>query len=300
MRARSATLTQVQVASQARPRKGPRWWLLARRNPAAAVSALVVMGIVLVALTAPWITPYDPYQPRVGPRLHPPSLHYPMGTDSLGRDMLSRIILGSQVALLVSTVSIALGVSLGTLIGLVSGWTEGLVDQALQRLIDAMMAIPGLVLAMALASVLGTGLDKVILALSIFTIPVAARTVRGTVLSAKTEAYVEAARALGASSTRLLFTHILPNTLAPIIVVVSIQIGITILAEAALSFVGLGVQPPTPSWGQLLSGAGRTYMERAPWLAIFPTVAISVTVLAFNFLGDGLRDILDPRLRGST
>jgi ABC-type dipeptide/oligopeptide/nickel transport system permease subunit len=214
--------------------------------------------------------------------------------------MLSRIIIGSQVVLLVSVSSIGLGVSVGTLIGLVSGWTEGVIDQIFQRLIDAMMAIPGLVLAMALASVLGTGIDKVILALSIFTIPVAARTVRGTVLSVKTEVYVEAARALGATPWRMMFIHVLPNIMAPIIVVVSIQIGITILAEAALSFVGLGVQPPTTSWGQLLSGAGRTYMERAPWLAIFPTAAISLTVLACNFLGDGLRDILDPRLRGST
>jgi ABC-type dipeptide/oligopeptide/nickel transport system permease subunit len=213
--------------------------------------------------------------------------------------MLSRIIIGSQVVLLVSVSSIGLGVSVGTLIGLISGWTEGVVDHLFQRLIDAMMAIPGLVLAMALASVLGTGIDKVILALSIFTIPVAARTVRGTVLSVKTEAYVEAARAIGATSWRMIFRHVLPNILAPIIVVVSIQIGTTILAEAALSFVGLGVQPPTTSWGQLLSGAGRTYMERAPWLAICPTAAISLTVLAFNFLGDGLRDILDPKLRGS-
>jgi ABC-type dipeptide/oligopeptide/nickel transport system permease subunit len=276
-----------------------RAWRVVRRNPVAALSGLLILGIVIVALSAPWITPYDPYQSRVGPRLHAPSLAYPLGTDSLGRDMLSRIIIGSQVVLLVSVSSIGLGVSVGTLIGLVSGWTEGVVDHIFQRLIDAMMAIPGLVLAMALASVLGTGVDKVILALSIFTIPVAARTVRGTVLSIKTEAYVEAARALGASSWRMMFKHVLPNIMAPIIVVVSIQIGTTILAEAALSFVGLGVQPPTTSWGQLLSGAGRTYMERAPWLAIFPTAAISLTVLAFNFLGDGLRDILDPRLRGS-
>jgi ABC-type dipeptide/oligopeptide/nickel transport system permease subunit len=271
-----------------------------QNNPAPAVSGVIILVIVLVAISAPWITPYDPYKPRAGPRLQAPTFRYPMGTDSLGRDMLSRIILGSRVALLVSTTSIALGVSIGTLVGLVSGWMEGMVDQISQRFIDAMMAVPGLVLAMALAAVLGTGLDKVILALSIFTIPVAARTVRATVLSIKTEAYVEAVRALGASSCRMLFIHILPNIMAPIIVVISIQIGITILAEAALSFVGLGVQPPTPSWGQLLSGAGRTYLERAPWLAIFPTVAISLTVLAFNFLGDGLRDVLDPRLRGST
>lgn len=272
---------------------------LVRKNPAAAVSGFVILIILLAAITAPWITPYDPYQPRVGPRLHAPSFKYFLGTDSLGRDMLSRIIIGSQVALLVGTTSIALGVGIGTLIGLISGWTGGLVDQIAQRFIDAMMAIPGLVLAMALASVLGTGLDKLILALSIFSIPVAARTVRGSVLSAKTQAYVEAARALGSSAGRMMFRHVLPNTMAPIIVIVSIQIGTTILAEAALSFVGLGVQPPTPSWGQLLSGAGRTYMERAPWLAIFPTLAISITVLAFNFFGDGLRDVLDPRLRGS-
>ena len=277
-----------------------RLWQVACHNPAAAVSGVLILVLVLVAISASWITPYDPYEPRVGPRLQAPTLKHPMGTDSLGRDLLSRIIIGSQVALLVGTTSIALGVGIGTLIGLVSGWTEGLADQILQRCIDAMMAIPGLVLAMALAAVLGTGLDKVILALSIFTIPVAARTVRGTVLSTKTEAYLEAAQALGASPWRMMFLHVLPNTVAPIIVVVSIQIGITILAEAALSFVGLGVQPPTPSWGQLLSGAGRTYMERAPWLAVFPTVAISLTVLAVNFLGDGLRDVLDPRLRGST
>ncbi len=298
----SSISTEVVLTPYSVQRRSPRHrlWRVVRSNPAAAVSGVLILVIVLVAISASWITPYDPYEPRVGPRLQGPTLRHPLGTDSLGRDLLSRIIIGCQVALLVSTTSIALGVSIGTLIGLVSGWTEGIVDQISQRLIDAMMAVPGLVLAMALAAVLGTGLDKLILALSIFTIPVATRTVRGTVLSTKTEAYIEAARALGATPWRMMFIHVLPNTMAPIIVVVSIQIGITILAEAALSFVGLGVQPPTPSWGQLLSGAGRTYIERAPWLAVFPTVAISLTVLAFNFLGDGLRDAWDPRLRGAT
>ncbi|GBD11630.1 Glutathione transport system permease protein GsiD [bacterium HR23] len=272
---------------------------LARRNPAGAVSLGMILFIALVAILAPWLAPHDPSALGVGPRLSKPSLTYPFGTDNLGRDLLSRIIAGTRTALIVSSASVSLGVLVGTALGLVSGWFRGLVDDALQRLIDSLMAIPPLVLAMALVAVLGPGLWKLLLALAIFLLPAAARTVRGAVLSAREEVYVEAARAIGAPTLRILLRHILPNVTAPIIIVVTVHIGAVIISEAALSFVGLGIQPPMVSWGQMLSLA-RPFMESAPWLVAFPTGAIALTVLAFNFLGDALRDIWDPRLRGST
>jgi len=262
-------------------------------------SALIVLGIILVALFADLLAPFDPARIAAGPRLSPPSVQHPFGTDHLGRDMLSRVIAGARVALLLSFASILAGAVIGTVIGLASGWLEGLTDQILQRLIDALMAFPGLVLALALVAMLGPGFEKIIIALSVFSIPTVARTVRGTVLSAKQNVYIEAANALGASSRRLLLRHILPNITAPLIVVMTVQLGTAILGEAALSFLGLGVQPPAVSWGQMLSGPARRMMEQAPWLVMFPTLAISLTVLAINFLGDTLRDMWDPKLRGS-
>lgn len=279
-----------------------RWKRLgatARRNPAGAVSLAVILCIAFVAIAAPWLAPYDPAAFSIGPRLAKPSLAHPFGTDNLGRDMFSRIIAGTRMALMVSAASVSLGVLAGTAIGLVSGWFRGAVDDALQRFIDALMAIPPLVLAMALVAVLGPGFWKLLIALATFLIPAAARTVRGSVLSARQELYVEAAQALGASTVRILLRHILPNVAAPIIIVVTVQIGSVILSEAALSFVGLGIQPPAVSWGQMLAQA-RPQMENAPWLVAFPTAAIALTVLAFNFLGDALRDVWDPRLRGAT
>jgi len=273
--------------------------LLARRNPVGVASALIVLGIILVALFADLLAPFDPARIAAGPRLSPPSVQHPFGTDHLGRDMLSRVIAGARVALLLSFASILAGAVIGTVIGLASGWLEGLTDQILQRLIDALMAFPGLVLALALVAMLGPGFEKIIIALSVFSIPTVARTVRGTVLSAKQNVYIEAANALGASSRRLLLRHILPNITAPLIVVMTVQLGTAILGEAALSFLGLGVQPPAVSWGQMLSGPARRMMEQAPWLVMFPTLAISLTVLAINFLGDTLRDMWDPKLRGS-
>jgi peptide/nickel transport system permease protein len=270
-----------------------------QRNPVGAASALVVLGIILVALFADILEPFDPAKIAVGPRLGPPSIRYPFGTDQLGRDMFSRIIAGTRVALFLSCFSIIAGTTVGTFVGLMSGWMGGAVDQVLQRMIDALMAIPGLVLALALVAMLGPGFDKIIIALSIFAIPTVARTVRGTVLSAKQNVYVEAAQALGSSGFRVLLRHIMPNVAAPLIIVMTLQLGTVILGEAALSFLGLGVQPPSVSWGQMLSGPARRMMEQAPWLVIFPTLAISITVLAINFLGDTLRDIWDPKLRGS-
>jgi ABC-type dipeptide/oligopeptide/nickel transport system permease subunit len=284
-----------------RPQQQWRRMLLLRlqRNPAGAVSAAIVLGIILVALFADVLTPFEPTRIAAGPRLAAPSMRHPFGTDQLGRDMLSRIIAGTRVAIFLSCASIFTGTVIGTFIGLLSGWMEGSVDQVMQRLVDALMAIPALVLALALVAMLGPGFDKIILALSVFAVPTVARIVRGTVLSAKQGVYVEAARSLGSSAFRILLRHILPNVAAPLIIVMTLQLGTVVLGEAALSFLGLGVQPPTVSWGQMLSGSARRMMEQAPWLVIFPTLAISITVLAMNFLGDTLRDIWDPKLRGS-
>jgi ABC-type dipeptide/oligopeptide/nickel transport system permease subunit len=269
----------------------------AKRHPEGVLSLLVVVGIFLVAVFAPYLAPYDPRALQAGPRLEGPSVSHPFGTDRLGRDQLSRVIDGARTALVISLSSIALGVVAGTLMGLSSGWFLGWVEQLVQRFVDAIMAIPALVMAMALVAVLGTSRVNLVIALATFQLPTAARTVHGTVLAARQEMYVEAATAIGASNWRTLFRHVLPNIFAPILIVVTAQLGSVIIGEAALSFVGLGIQPPEISWGHLLSEA-RSEMEAAPWLVAFPASAVALTVLAFNFLGDALRDILDPKLRG--
>ena len=251
---------------------------------------------------APLIAPYDPYKFNLNERglpirMQPPSATFPFGTDPLGRDVLSRIVYGSRVSLIVGFASVALGTLFGTLIGLASGYWEGKVDQTLQRAVDTTMAIPGIVLALAVVSVLGQSLTNIILVISLVIAPGASRVVRGTVLSVKQNAYIDAAYAAGASSWRIVGRHILPNVFAPILVIASVWLGNAIVIEAALSFLGLGTPPPTPTWGGMLSGEGRRNLETAPFLAIFPGLAISIVVLAFNMLGDALRDLLDPRLR---
>jgi ABC-type dipeptide/oligopeptide/nickel transport system permease subunit len=230
-------------------------------------------------------------------RMQPPSSKFFFGTDPLGRDVFSRIIYGSRVSLIVGFASVALGTLFGTLIGLVSGFWEGKVDQILQRAVDTCMAVPGIVLALAVVSVLGQSLTNIILVIALVIAPGASRVVRGAVLSIKQNTYIDAAYAAGASSWRLLLRHILPNVFAPILIIASVWLGNAIVIEAALSFLGLGTPPPTPTWGGMLSGEGRRNLEIAPYLAIFPGLAISVVVLAFNMLGDALRDLLDPRLR---
>lgn len=272
-------------------------WLA--RHPVGIVSAVLVLVVMLVAVLGDAVAPFDPTRVAAGPRLSRPSLHHPFGTDHLGRDLLSRVMAGARIALFLGFTSIVTSTVVGTAIGLVAGWCEGWIDQVLSRFVDALMAVPALVLALALVAVLGPGVGKIVIALTAFSIPIVARTVRGTVLSTKQNLYVEVARALGSSTTRMLLRHILPNVAAPLIIVMTLQIGTAILGEAALSFLGLGVQPPAVSWGQMLSGPARRMMEQAPWLVIFPALAISVTVLALNFLGDVLRDTWDPRLRGT-
>jgi peptide/nickel transport system permease protein len=275
---------------------------LASRKPLGAAGAVVLIGLILVAILAPVIAPYNPYQFNLNERglpirMQPPNATFLFGTDPLGRDVLSRIIYGARISLVVGFLSVAIGTILGTIIGLASGYWEGKVDQILQRAVDTLMAIPGIVLALTVVSVLGQSLLNIILVIGLVIAPGASRVVRGTVLSVKQNTYIEAARVAGASQWRIVIRHILPNVFAPVLVIATVWLGNAIVIEAALSFLGLGTPPPTPAWGGMLSGEGRRNLEIAPYLAIFPGLAISVVVLAFNMLGDALRDLLDPRLR---
>jgi peptide/nickel transport system permease protein len=294
--------SQTAAPQQSRQRTRPGWRILIRRKPLGAISAVILCGLIATAALAPLIAPYDPYRFNLNERglpirLHPPDATFLFGTDTHGRDVLSRIIYGARVSLIVGFLSVAIGTLAGTLIGLVSGYWEGSIDQALQRCVDTLMAFPGIVLALAVLSVFGQSLLNIILVIGLVIAPGTSRVVRGTVLSVKHNAYVDAARAAGASSWRIMLWHILPNVFAPILVIASVWLGNAIVIEAALSFLGLGTPPPTPSWGGMLSGEGRRSLETAPYLAIFPGLAISIVVLAFNMFGDAVRDLLDPRLR---
>ena len=277
-------------------------WLLVRRKPLGAVSAVIILGLVVVAMLAPMLAPRDPYEFNLNERglpirMQAPTVAFPLGTDPLGRDVLSRIVYGARVSLIVGLASVIIGTLLGTVLGLVSGYWEGTLDQVIQRGVDTTMAIPGIVLALAVMSVLGQSLTNIILVIALVIAPGTSRVVRGTVLAVKQHTFIDAAQALGASPGRIVARHVLPNVFAPILVIATVWLGNAIVIEAALSFLGLGTPPPTPTWGAMLSGEGRRNLETAPYLAIFPGVAISIVVLAFNMLGDALRDLLDPRLR---
>lgn len=267
-----------------------------RRKPLGAVSALLIVVIVLTAIFANVLAPYDPLDADPSVRLGRPSAAHPFGTDDIGRDVLSRIIFGARISLWVGLLAVGIGTAIGMVIGLACGYWEGRLDMLLQRVMDAMQAIPGLVLALAIVSVLKPSTTNAMIAIAMVIIPGNSRIVRGAVMSAKQNRYVEAAQAIGCRQPRILLTHILPNVTAPILVIASIWLGNAILIEATLSFLGVGTQPPTPSWGLMLSSTGRAFMEQAPWLAIFPGMAISLAVLAFNLFGDTLRDAWDPKL----
>lgn len=270
----------------------------ARRKPLGAVSLAVIVGLVLIAVLADVVAPYGPYELSADIFQSPGAYHL-MGTDEIGRDVFSRVVHGARVSLFVGLIAVGLGTLVGSLIGLVSGYFGGALDAVLQRLVDIIMAFPGLVLALVVISILGVGTFKSTLAIAVVIIPGAARVVRGVVLSVKERPFVEAARALGCTDAQILRRHVVVNVVAPVIILASITLGNAILIEASLSFLGLGTPLPKPSWGAMLAGTGRRFMEVAPWLALFPGLAISLTVLSFNLLGDAVRDLLDPRLRGA-
>lgn len=289
----------VLKTSQASPllSRWPRTVLrLIRKNPLGAFGAALLIGFSLIALAAPLIAPFDPYD-SVANRLQSPDTTHWMGTDNLGRDLFSRLVYGSRISMYVGLSAIAIGTGTGVVLGMISGYMGRWVDVVIQRCMDIMMAFPGLILALALVAMLGNSLRNVLIAVAIGAIPQTVRVIRAAVLSAKEQDYVMAARVLGAPGWRIVFRHLLPNTLAPAIVLASVTFGWAIIVEASLSFLGLGIQPPTPSWGAMLSGPARRYMLSAPWMAIFPGLAISAVIFAINVFGDALRDALDPRLR---
>jgi ABC-type dipeptide/oligopeptide/nickel transport system permease subunit len=284
-------------ASGATPGRARALWRVLKRKPLGLASAAVLSVLVLTAIFADVLAPYDPLATQPEIRLSSPSPAHVFGTDDIGRDVLSRVIHGARISLWVGLIAVGIGTFAGMIIGLACGYWEGRLDIILQRVMDAVQSIPGLMLALAIVSVLKPSTTNAMLAIAVVIIPGNSRIVRGAVLSAKQNRYVEAAEAIGCRQPRILVTHILPNVTAPILIIASIWLGNAILIEATLSFLGLGTQPPTPSWGLMLSSTGRAYMEQAPWLAIFPGLAISLAVLGFNLFGDTLRDAWDPKLR---
>jgi len=263
-------------------------------NPLNLVAIALIATFAACALLAPLLAPYDPLAQDLALRLKPPSPDHWLGTDSLGRDIASRILYGARISLIIGVVVVASAGVFGTIVGLVSGYAGGLVDEALMRLTEVFLAFPALILAMAIAGALGPSLTNAIIAIAAVTWAVYARLVRGQILSLRRREFVEAARAMGASRVRIVLRHLLPNTLAPLMVQASFDMGSAIIAAAGLSFIGFGAQPPTPEWGVMIS-EGRNYISTQPWLSLFPGLAILLAVGSFNLLGDGLRDAFDPR-----
>jgi peptide/nickel transport system permease protein len=271
-------------------------WRRLRRNRAAMAGAGIVSAFLVVAVLAPWLVPFNPVQGDLKDRLQPPSGAHWLGTDELGRDLFSRILYGARISLQIQLVAVGLALLVGVALGSVGGYLGGHVDNIIMRCMDVLLAFPSIFLALAIIAALGTGLFNLMLAAGIYSIPQFARIVRASVLSLKEREFVEAALALGSGSGRVLLRHLLPNCLAPIIVQSTLRMATVLLTASGLSFLGLGVQPPTPEWGAMLSNA-RSYLLVAPHVATIPGLAIMIVVVGFNLFGDGLRDTLDPRLR---
>ena len=266
------------------------------RRPLPRIACVLLLLIVLAALLAPWISPYDPIKPDFAAARQGPSSAHILGADDIGRDILSRILYGARVSLIAAILPLSISISIGVPLGLFSGLLKGWADDIIMRFLDALMAFPRIVLIIAIAGLLGPSLVNALIAIGIVGIAPLARLTRGLTLSVSEEDYVLAARAIGASNRRIMLSHILPNITAAIIVTVSLDIGGIILAEATLSFLGLGIQPPNPSWGSMVA-VGNRYLQTAPWISLVPGTAIFLTVMSINLLGDGLRDALDPYLR---
>jgi peptide/nickel transport system permease protein len=295
----AATPQTLQELSRHDTRKGWSGVVLdfIRRRPLGAIGAAIILVMVALAATAGWIAPYDPLETDYGAMLAAPSAAHWLGTDAFGRDVLSRIIYGSRTALMVGLGASLLGASIGSLIGVGSAYFGGRIDMIVQRFMDVLFAFPVIILALAVVAVLGTGAGNVILAIAAPMIPRCARVVRASALAVREMPYVDAARASGYGHRRIILRHMMPNVMAPILIMATAFLGEAILLEASLSFLGLGVQEPIAAWGLMLRGAAVQFAESAPWMAIFPGLAISLGVFGFNLFGDSLRDALDPRLR---
>jgi peptide/nickel transport system permease protein len=271
----------------------------ARRKPLGAAGLVVIITIVVAAVFAPIVAPYGYNETDIANRLQSPSRDHVFGTDGAGRDVFSRVVYGARVSMHVGIASVVIGMLCAAAVGLLSGYVGGFADSCIQRVVDALMSIPTLILLMTITAIIGRGQNNVAVGLGIAFMAGNSRVMRAATLSVKAGPYIEAARTIGAGHVRIILRHILPNVMAPLVITASLGLGFAILAEASLSFLGFGVPPPAPSWGGMLSGVGQNYFLVAPWIAIFPGLAIALTVFAVNMFGDALRDLMDPRLRGS-
>ncbi|MDX5627226.1 MULTISPECIES: glutathione ABC transporter permease GsiD [unclassified Brenneria] len=296
---RKAVLSAMPVIKENRIRTPwHEFWRRFRQQHVAMLAGLFVALLIIIALLAPYLVPYDAENYFDYERLNEgPSIEHWLGVDALGRDIFSRILLGARISLAAGILSVTIGMLIGTAFGLLAGYYEGWWDRLIMRVCDVLFAFPGILLAIAVVAIMGSGMANVIVAVAIFSVPAFARLVRGNTLVLKQQTYIESARSIGASDWTIVSRHILPGTVSSIVVYFSMRIGMSIITAASLSFLGLGAQPPTPEWGAMLNEA-RSDMVIAPHVAIFPSMAIFLTVLAFNLLGDGLRDALDPKLKG--
>lgn len=287
-------LPAVRWGPSARPHPMRRFL---RRYPLGVAGAILILLMLLVGVLSARLAPYDPVAADFGAQFRPPGSAHWLGTDAFGRDVLSRILYGARTALIIGFGSSIIGATIGAVVGVISAYFAGTVDLVLQRLVDILISFPIIILAMAIVAIIGAGTFNLILAIALSFIPRSERVVRSSALAIRQTVYVDAARAIGAGHWRIIFRHMVPNVVAPYLVMLTAFLGQAILLEASLSFLGLGVSEPTPAWGLMLRGAAVDYVQRAPWMAISPGVAISLAVLAFNVFGDALRDALDPRLR---
>jgi peptide/nickel transport system permease protein len=266
------------------------------RHRVGMIGATITFTLIFLAIFGPMLAPHEPNRMNFGDAFSPPTAQYPLGTDDFGRDIFSRIMYGARISVQVGLIAVSIAATIGTALGMISGYGRRWLDEAIMRLMDVLFAFPTILLALAIMAILGRGITNSMIAIGIVYTPIFARIARGAVLSVKHEEFIQAAQALGARDRHILMRHIFPNILAPIIVETSLSLSFAILAEAALSFFGLGTQPPDPSWGRMLS-EGRGFFRQSVWMGIFPGLAIMLSVMGFNFLGDGLRDALDPRMR---
>lgn len=297
-----AISVQPQAASKAASRPNACWRFLSklfREKRLGAIGAVVAVVFLFVGLFADVLAPYGMNEVDMGARLQAPSWAHPFGTDNLGRDLLSRCMYGAQISVIIGLTAAAISTVISALIGIISGYFGGKVDLVIQRFVDAWMSFPGLVVLIVVASVFGAGITQIIFTLGLLIGIGGSRIVRSAVVSVREDMYIHAAKSIGASAPRILWRHVLPNVIPPLIVLFTSSVGTAILAESGLSFLGLGVPPPHPTWGGMLSGNGRTYMLQGPWLALAPGICLTLVVYAINVFGDALRDMLDPRMRGS-
>lgn len=287
------------VTQRRREHTSRRWWngvRLALRHRLIVIGGSIIAVLTLIALFGTRLAPHDPMMMNFAARFAPPSLVHPFGTDEFGRDIFSRVLYGARVSLQVALIAVSISATVGVLLGALAGFYGRWLDELIMRLMDVLFAFPAVLLAITVMAILGRGVGNAMVAIAIVYIPIFARVTRGSVISVRGLEYIQAARALGQSNVAIIFRHLLPNATGPIIVQTTLSLAFAILAEAALSFFGLGTQPPEPSWGRMLA-EGRAFLRQAPWMGVFPGLAIMLSVMGFNFLGDGLRDLLDPRLK---